>query len=322
MGVREFIAVENVLVTAGTRPPLKQEAIIFNRIGFPLLGYFLRLLEHSGHISENALNEINWLLERGIIFDLKDLPEDQRLTANADYQQSLKLEDTIQSFVKEFAKKGGIGKALRLVSAMARNKPSPVLHDPELQNFFWQSILFIENRARLGAIQLRELEKLDAYPILRLGFNPMEQSPASKTEVLQIVLNDLPIPDATTSWEQIIEYRSDPDSIAKFLDLRNWMSEVAKAELKPVEIEEKLEHLMSLYQRHMNIHRMKTNTGTVETIVITSAEMLGDLLSFKWGKAAQALFSLKRRQVALLEGELTSPGREVAYIVKAKETFP
>ena len=71
----------------------------------------------------------------------------------------------------------------------------------------------------------------------------------------------------------------------------------------------------------MKLHRMKTNVGALETIVTTSAEVLGDLVSFKWGKAAQALFSLKRRQLALLEGELTAPGNEVAYIVKAKETF-
>jgi hypothetical protein len=44
-------------------------------------------------------------------------------------------------------------------------------------------------------------------------------------------------------------------------------------------------------------------------------------VSFKWGKAAEALFSLRRRRVALLEGELTAPGNEVAYIVKARETF-
>ncbi len=45
-------------------------------------------------------------------------------------------------------------------------------------------------------------------------------------------------------------------------------------------------------------------------------------MSFKWGKAAEAIFSLRRRRVALLEGELTAPGSEVAYIVKARESFP
>ena len=107
----------------------------------------------------------------------------------------------------------------------------------------------------------------------------------------------------------------------KFLALRHWMSEVARAELTPAEVEEKLEYLIDQYQRHMKLHRMKTNVGTLETVVTASAEFLGDLVSFKWGKAAEALFSLKRRRVALLEGELTAPGNEVAYIVKARETF-
>lgn len=320
MGIREFIAVENVIVAAGTRPPLKQQAIIFDRIGFPLLGYFLRYLEHAGHIPDNALNEINWLLEKEIIFDLKDLPDSQKLTANADYQQGLELEDSIRRFFKEFDKKGGLGKLAKFGDDVLHNRPV-AMHDPEIKDFFLQFILFTENRARLGAIHLRELENLDAYPILRSGFDLGAQASRGKTEVVRIVLNAIPIPDETTSWEHIIEYRSDPDSTGKFLDLRNWMSEVAKAEITPIEIEEKLEHLISQYQRHMNLHRMKTNIGTVETIVVTGAEFLGDLLSFKWGKAMQALFSIKRQQVALLEGELTSPGSEVAYIVKARETF-
>jgi hypothetical protein len=150
---------------------------------------------------------------------------------------------------------------------------------------------------------------------------PSLEAQSKKTVVIQLALKSLPIPDESTSWEQIIEYRSDPDSRSKFLALRHWMSEVARAELAPAEVEEKLEYLIDQYQKHMRLHRMKTNVGTLETIVTTGAEFLGDLVSFKWGKAAEALFSLKRRQVALLEGELTAPGNEVAYIVKARETF-
>jgi hypothetical protein len=99
------------------------------------------------------------------------------------------------------------------------------------------------------------------------------------------------------------------------------MSEVVRAELSPAEVEEKLAYLIDQYQQHMRLHRMKTNTGTLETIVTLGAEVLGNLVSFKWGKAAQALFSLKKREIALLEGELTAPGNEIAYIVKARETF-
>jgi hypothetical protein len=60
---------------------------------------------------------------------------------------------------------------------------------------------------------------------------------------------------------------------------RNWVSEIARDELTPAEVEEKLEHLIDQYQQHMKLHRMKVNTGTLETMVTMGAEVLGDLLS-------------------------------------------
>jgi hypothetical protein len=32
-------------------------------------------------------------------------------------------------------------------------------------------------------------------------------------------------------------------------------------------------------------------------------------------------FSLKQRRLALLEGELTSPGSEIGYLIKTREAF-
>lgn len=84
----------------------------------------------------------------------------------------------------------------------------------------------------------------DAYPILPADICLPEDTSA-KNEVIRIVLNALPVPDEQTSWEQIIEYRDDPDSQSKFLDLRNWMTEIARNELTPNEAEEKLEYLLS-----------------------------------------------------------------------------
>jgi hypothetical protein len=174
---------------------------------------------------------------------------------------------------------------------------------------------------RQAAARLRKGREFDVVPLVSTTPLSVQNRCASKADVLKIVVGQLPIPDELTPWEHILEYRSDPDSFARFLDLRVWMSEVARSELTPAEVEEKLADLISKYERHMKLHRMKTNTGTLETIITTGAEVLSDLVTIKWGKAAQALFSLKKRQVALLEGELTAPGKEVAYIVKARETF-
>jgi hypothetical protein len=66
---------------------------------------------------------------------------------------------------------------------------------------------------------------------------------------------------------------------------------------------------------------MKTNPGVIQTLVVTPAEFAENLIKFNWGKIAKGLFTLKQRRIALMEGELTSPGSEVAYIVKANDTF-
>lgn len=176
--------------------------------------------------------------------------------------------------------------------------------------------------ARLSCVEIREVMGLDAYPVLfhRGSSHPLDIT-ATKNDVVEIVLKNLPVPAPDTSMEQILDFRSDPEARHRFLDLRNWMSEMSRAKLSHSEIEEKLIHLMSEYARSMQIHKIRTTENTLETIVIATADVLGGLAGFKWGAAAKALFSIRKRKTSLLEGEFTSPGRAVAYLMTARETF-
>jgi hypothetical protein len=281
---------------------LKRDALIFKRIAIPccsnLLNNFRRVENES---SKEVIAELEWLLDNAVIFEPEGITEDIRLK-NKEIFTDVKL-------------------ACERILKIEYPSDNGQIEKGYLDSVIRELDTSIAYLMRATASRLRLVDGLDAHPILLSGQHLSNNIEITKSEVAQIALKTLPIPDEATSWEQILEYRSDAASFDKFLDLRHWMSEVVRAKLTPLEVEQKLEHLISRYQRHMQLHKMKTNTGTLETIVTTSAEMLGDLLSFKWGKAAQALFSLKRRQVALLEGELTVPGNEVAYIVKARETF-
>ncbi len=192
--------------------------------------------------------------------------------------------------------------------------------EPNFGEFLLNTQRIFSYLTRAYSIQLRELQNIDAFPVFSISI-PEDTEKINKSDVIQITIKSLPVPDNRTSWEQILEFRSDSDSYSKFLALRNWMNEVSKGELSSIEIEQKLEYLIDQYQQHMKLHKMKTNAGTLQTFITTSAEVLGDLASFKWGKAAETLFALKNRKVALLEGELKSPGNEVAYIIKAQESF-
>lgn len=140
-------------------------------------------------------------------------------------------------------------------------------------------------------------------------------------DAVHVTINSLPVPDDDTSWEEIIEFRNDPDSIRKHVQLKVWVRELARGAVPRHEAAEKLEWLMHQYSHHMQIHRLKTKQGVLEAIVTTTAEVAEGIFTFKWSKAAKALFSVGQGYIHLLEEETKAPGREVAYVVKAINTF-
>jgi hypothetical protein len=305
--VRGFIGVLHLTEGLGSTS-IKQKALLFNRIAvLNFRSVVPRLREQVQPRKDDFFDTLEWLFEEGIIFEPEEIIPDEKILAMPEYQRFSDLTNEYANKIRELAD------LIEQGSKEPKDEFIPVDVSP--------LILGLQYYVRLNSILLREMQGIDAYPVFHWNFQSIENPQSRKCEVVQLLLNAVPVPNESTSWEHILEYRSDPNSQSRFLALRQWMSETARADLTPAEVEEKLEYLIDQYQQHMKFHRMKTNVGTLETIVTTSAEVLGDLVSFKWGKAAQALFSLKKRKVALLEGELTASGNEVAYIVKAKETF-
>jgi hypothetical protein len=279
--VREFVGVKNP-ADINTAAEFKQYALLFSRVAVVGLSHF-----RTG----TTAAELAWLQENGIVFE-PQYEEMALLRNNPEFLRFMKLEREQLSELSE-----------QLLTAVKSDESldseSSLSQSSEVGSLLRR---MMNATVRTVSVELRELYQIEAYPLLSDDLLLSLEAQSKKTSVIQLALKSLPIPDELTPWEQIIEYRSDPDSRSKFLALRHWMSEVARAEITPAEVEEKIEYLIDQYQKHMRLHRMKTNVGTLETIVTTGAEFLGDLVSFKWGKAAEALFSLKRRQVALLEG--------------------
>lgn len=290
-------------------PSLKREALMFNRLAVSHLKSILTTKSQFGRSSEQYVNELNGLIEKDIVFEAPEIPPDLGLFNNQHFLKN--VDSTIEQQDK-------VNQLVAEIDALNPVDESRIEH---LSVYLKMMKSVADSHIRATSIQLRVLNSLDAYPVVSTELEQAQESHANKSDVVQIILNALPVPDESTSWEQIFEYRSDPDSQAKFLDLRNWMNEVARGNLTSMEIEQKLEYLLSRYQRHLELHRMKTNAGTLETIVVMAGEIAENLAHFNFGKAAKALFSLKHRRIALMEGELTSPGSEVAYVIKARERF-
>ena len=86
--------------------------------------------------------------------------------------------------------------------------------------------------SRVLGCALAETKGFNAVSVL---FNqptalPPEASPApsTMTDVLQVVINAMPLPRGDMPIERIIEFRNDPERQRKFLALKRWMKEAVK----------------------------------------------------------------------------------------------
>lgn len=311
----------------------KRDMLMFDRVAIPLLGVLLNAFETSESKLPKFLSgfqfpivekvsEIRWLMDSSLIFDPQLRFDDTTLNNNPEFRERGTAAAQKLSEMKTFFETGGVRPFVKFIRSAVKGRiQSKEDVDDKTRGLLEDLLLFTESLTRLTAIQFRELENINAYPVVGYDTTLSLDSRDSKTDVVQIVLGSLPIPNDETPWEHILEYRSDEDSRNKFLDLRHWMSDVARGQLTTNEIQEKLEWLMSQYQRHMQLHKMKTNSGALEIVLVTTSEVLEDLAHLKFSAATKAIFSFRQRRISLMEGELTSPGSEVAYIIKTRESF-
>ena len=313
---RDVVAVLHQ-VLAFDEAALKQVSVLFNRLAFPGLSAFKSLPDtHQAMFPKH----LPWLAETGILFE-----PDIRRSENPDFKNRV-LQD-----IDELYKPYGLSAEDLLATRKDREKAIEFREktskmDPLMSGSFDPSGMvnaiqrMTVNMTRLCAIQLRNFDNLDAHAIVPSEFSSFHQDDDStnKHEVLRIVVNALPVPDEQVSWQEIIEYRSDLNSLNRFLDLRNWIGDTASGKLTPLEVEEKLEPVLKRFRKQMEFHRMAIDTKTFEAFVVTSADVIRNLFSYGGTTSPKALCSLEHLKLALLEGESPSTGSVVAYVVKTR----
>lgn len=161
----------------------------------------------------------------------------------------------------------------------------------------------------------------NAVPILPCFGSISDLTSIRKGDVVNLALNSLPLPSPGTSWEQIFEFRNDPDIKSDLIGLRTWISDSSLTKLSVNEIEDKLEWQIIQYKKHLKLHNLKTNIGAIESVLTIGAEVVENLAKLKLSKAVKAVFSWKHRKIRLLQAELEVPYPELAFIVKARKRF-
>jgi hypothetical protein len=263
MEMREFVGVKPRF---GFDPStLKRDALIFERIAVPQEPTLMPNMEQV-----DRLDIPEWMIEEGMIFE-PQFSFEGMLAENEEFVNNFDLGvDKSNDAYDELTKNDELARIVyqtlnNLKPEQWEEEAKKLITDKRfthlmsnieniLQNFFISG----EYRVRAMSVQLNELDEMDARPILNMDLSSPKKRNATSTDIVQIVINALPIPDDSVSWEAIRDYRADPDSQRRFSNLRRWMRQFAAGAYTPSEAKEEIESLLNEYEAHIKRQRRET----------------------------------------------------------------
>lgn len=318
---------------------LKREAIFFDKIAIPnVLSEFI--LKDS--LLACPIRSIEYLIDAGLIIDpvqeyigetnyLKRIGQDlyeKRLKAIVEKEKALakELEFPIQTYsaqnmtslfeilpkaIKETFQR--VGKQLQYGFGIPFQRVGA-------------SIIRFKNQLdydRRGiALDLQNNFSINAFPVYSDKGTFNDDFAPGKDDLIRIVIEQLPEPDYEgVSWEKIIDFRSDPDTKKLLTYLRHWITDHSRKDLTCNDFLEEILYYCAKYEEHINLHKLKLRHGVLEALLMIPAEIIEGVIRLKPTKTVKALFTFKRQKVELLEQEKKAPGRDLAYLFKARDEF-
>jgi hypothetical protein len=270
---------------------LKRGLLIFDLIGIPRLTTLIESYGTYPPVSEDEehfRNELEYLTGNGLLFDSWQ-GNSIMIKEGVDITAVAKEYDILTNILKQGS-------------------------DLELR---------FEASARFSSMTLNNMQdgpEFESVPVIKKLILPGDLV-AKKADVLNLVINEMPIPNLETPWEIILEFKQNLDNVGRFAAMRNWVNKVSRAEVPTSEIRDELNDLLYQYRKSLEIHHVKYDTGILETFIVGGLSFLEKTITLKWSEIARGIFSARQQRIDLLQTELTSPGRELAYIYKAHEKF-
>lgn len=305
---------------------LKRQALLFDKIGI-----------YDWEPESESIQSINWLIEQQVLFKVSDeiKPEFYKIASSEVGAYLLGMKNSRRELLKELLQdkrwfkklENEIKKIPESDMHFAIPKAKSALQNlaQEVDNYKRKYYRYTERLMsfylRISAMQMEMLDNVSAIPLLSFADYSNEIPITRRNNVIEVVINKLPLPSATTPWEAILDYRNDNDTQKSLRALRNWMRNIASKDLPAREIEDELESLMDEFDNHMKLHKLKADTEVLQTLVKAPLGLIENLLRVKPTQIVEPLFVFRKRQISLMEAEINAPGKEIAYIFKANETF-
>jgi hypothetical protein len=251
-----------------------------------------------GEYQKYLTNELHWLVEQGkIILDNRKITP--KLT-NYEFNKHFEIRKRLSDYAFKYVN---------------RSKS-----DSKKYDYIEFVSLVHELSLRSSANWMALNNEVEVYPIID-KYTPIKELETKKQNVFRSVLKKLPMPDDSSPWEAIFEFKNDESSYGSLIGLKNWINEISISNLSMNEIEDKLEYLLYKYEKALKLHEIKSNSSILEILIVGGAETIENVAKLKLGKIAKGFFKIGKDKIELMETELKSEGSELSYITKTNKKF-
>lgn len=252
---------------------------------------------------------VKLLVDQGFI-EILDKQID--LTITDDMQPLVKfIGSTQEEYIKSEEK---FNQKVKKLAAKECDESELMAATQEMMKIGW-NIHALEERIYGLALSKKFNDKV--FPTLTLDCYNALQIDDPKSFIYSILIDKIPIPDASIPLVDIIQYRSEKANQIRFQRLQSWVNKFSKEGVNEIEIQQEIDYLIAEYRNEMKLSGMKMNFVKLEFCCKIIPFLFEKLIKLKFSELADPFFKLKYEQVSLLKDEINAKGNELAYIVDA-----
>ncbi len=182
-------------------------------------------------------------------------------------------------------------------------------------------VKFCDAVARIFCISQQIAGHDNFFPVLEQSDIYQNITGAKKTDIMQFILKQLPVPADDVSWDDFIRFKESSQVQASYYRLMDWINQISKQGLTPSEFEDRYKALYSEYSNQFKIHKIKHTLSPVEILFTGAVDFFASAVSLRFTSFASTFFKMFKQNIELAESEQKLNGRELAYIYKANEAF-
>lgn len=139
--------------------------------------------------------------------------------------------------------------------------------------------------------------------------------------VIDLVLDNLPVPGDGVPLDAILEFSRDDDTRRKLAGLDIWMRKAAHSGKDLQDIALEIEESLHEFSNYMRLADMRCQTSGLRMMMSLPLGIIEELLHLKPKGALDVVFEYRDRKANRFEAELSAPGGALAYIYEAEKRF-